>query len=315
MDAVSLNALAWEIAHSAIGAKPHSVREEPRGVMTFKSIIRMSDGDEFVVRFYPKYRSHIVDFEPDLMRIAAAAGVLVPEVVTDSRSKMHEGLSFVMYRLIPGKSLAEVWPSLSTHRIGLLAAEIARNVGLLTRIPVSGYGGLRTAKEARFPTWAEFLRSSIDSGMQAAQTAPGISAALSAKLEAFGETCGQFSQCNEPTIAWSDISPENIIVSRDGILAGLIDFEGMLSGDHMMTLGYLKAKFFGTEFGTRVTDAMQPGADASSTSKINFFAVLRGLRLIRHLHQPLPTGAERLPIEETLPGFEPALDALLTSTT
>jgi aminoglycoside phosphotransferase (APT) family kinase protein len=111
-------------------------------------------------------------------------------------------------------------------------------------------------------------------------------------------------------LAWGDVSPENILVDGDGDLAGLIDFEGVLSADARLTFGYAYARFHGSDFLTQLLETSGRASDARWLRAVRFHAVLRGLRILRHADQPLPTGYPRMPVTEVLPGFAPALEAL-----
>lgn len=306
-----LTAVASDIIYKVIGARPRNVRQEPRGVMTFKVIAEMPGEQRYIVRFYPTDRSHIVAFEPDLMRIAFELGVSAPDVVTDSRIGPNAPMAYVVYRMICGERLTDKWAELSQWQKNRLVSEIVENLDLLTSIRVSGYGELTTANQARHTSWDEFLGLSVRVGVKAARLHGELPESILRSIERLETEYSEFAHCDNTTIAWSDISPDNIIVNSQGELAGFIDFEGMLSGDRVLTLGYLYARYYETDFAKLILDSYSSVADEPFFRKVYFFAVLRGLRLLPHLDRPLPTGVQRLPVSQIFPGFAPALQNLL----
>ena len=118
------------------------------------------------------------------------------------------------------------------------------------------------------------------------------------------------SLAHPPQLIWGDISPENIIVSPQGSLAGLVDFEGVLIAGRAATLGFLEARYPDDVFTGALRGALA-GASAPPAAAIHSFTVLRALRLWPFLAEPLPTGWARGPVESVLPGLAPAVASLL----
>ena len=220
-------------------------------------------------------------------------------------------MAYVVYRLIDGERLTDQWDEMSQQQIVGVVDTIVENLKVLTGIRVAGYGGLTTAYLARHASWLEFLTLSFQAGIDAARSNETLPSGILRNIEKIDQHYTEFGRCGNAALAWADISPDNIIVNSQGKLAGFIDFEGMLSGDPVLTLGYLYARYYETNFAEHILNSYNSAADDLFFRKVRFFAVLRGLRLMRHLTQPLPTGVERQPITQLLPGFAPALENLV----
>jgi aminoglycoside phosphotransferase (APT) family kinase protein len=116
------------------------------------------------------------------------------------------------------------------------------------------------------------------------------------------------------SLVWGDINFENILVTDDAQIAGLIDFEGCMSGDPLATLGYGYAVHGEDPFFQLMLQAALGLAPTQQDARVAWYALLRALRLARYAHFALPTGRPRDALVKIVPGMVPALALLGTAT-
>jgi aminoglycoside phosphotransferase (APT) family kinase protein len=306
----SLHTAALSIVEAICGEPPVDIREETRGVMTFKLIATVASGATYVVRFYPEQRSHIADFEPEILRRARSAGMLVPKVVAESRTGPHAPLAYVAYEMVPGTTLSEAALRITAQQTHDLAASLSQQIALLGEVAVDGYGKLVDGYTAEHRRWLDFVMPSLEAGLERARAGGVLPRSSIRQLEGIVGIAREVEPETRGGLAWGDVSPENILIRDDGSLAGLIDFEGVLSADARLTFGYAYARFYGGDFLAQLLKTSGRESDSGWLRAVRFHAVLRGLRLMRYAGQPLPTGHPRMPLTDFLPGFVPALEAL-----
>jgi hypothetical protein len=299
--------LAKTIIHELLGKPAASVRLIPVGLMNWKYLVTMPSGDEFIVRFYPKSRTELVRFEPDLIRRCRDAGMSVPEIIADSRTGPQVGWEYSMYRMLPGISFAEREAQLSEESISAIAQEIYHQMLLISGLNVAGFGDLNSAGAANCDTWRNFIEHSFFEGLPIALQVGRISKGLAKDLEFILHKLDSF-KAPESAVAWGDMSPSNIILDRNDRLVGIIDFEGALAAEMALSIGYLKAGFDGTFFCRSIENIAL--SDAIEPTRRDLYVIVRALRILKHGARPLPLGRSRDPIDKFLPGFFPAVNRL-----
>jgi len=305
-----LPAAAAAVVAGLTGSAVRSSERIHRGMMNFKCRVRTASGDDLMVRFYPAGRAHLVLQEPDLLARCGQAGLPVPATLCDSRTGPPAPLSYVVYRRIEGETLADRLATLDDERRRRLAADLAHHLERLERVRFEGAGDLETGSIARAASWSAFVSASMRDGLDAIRRHAVLEPALADALErAVGR--GPPAPMREPRkLVWGDINFENILVADDGTVAGLIDFEGCLSGDPLATLGYCGAVHGRDPFFRSLVGAWPRALTAAEGQLVAWYALLRALRLARYVHLALPTGRPRDPLIRIVPGILEALAAL-----
>lgn len=305
-----LSAAAALVVSRLLGHSVLSSELVRRGLMTFKCHVTTAQGEAYMVRFYPAGRSSVVRQEPDLLARCRAAGLPVPQVIGDSRQGPPAPLSYVVYRRIEGETLADRLATLGDHQHRKLATELAGLLQRLRDITFDGAGELISATAASDASWRGFVERSMRHGLQAiehhALLAPDLATALRQTLASGPPVPLRETTC----LVWGDINFQNILINPSGTIAGLIDFEGCLSGDPVATWGYAQA-VHGTQpfFGLMMGAAQQAGL-AQEIELVAWYALLRAMRLANYAHLALPTGRARDPFIQIVPGIVPALSVL-----
>jgi aminoglycoside phosphotransferase (APT) family kinase protein len=304
---------ARHIVQKVTGSSVSEARQIARGVMTYKFFICVKSGQSYVVRFYPPSRSHVVDYEPDLLRRCAEAGAKVPCVIADSRTGPRSVLQYVVYTMVDGLTLSERIVYLSSCSLQRLCEQVVENLVMLRQLRFSGVGELMNGENARSHSWRQFVKKSFLEGLQSLRDNRLVGDRLLRNTERLQHRIDEIllDDLAGSTLTYADLGPDNIIVDDDGKLAGLIDFEGTLVGDSVLALGYCYSAYGDDPFVEHIASAWPETLEPDAWRRIYLYAILRPLRVGKYAHMPLPTGEPRKPLTEVFPGFEPSLNKLI----
>jgi aminoglycoside phosphotransferase (APT) family kinase protein len=302
--------VAARIVEELLGSQVSSVKWLNQGMMTFKCRVRTKRGDDVIVRFYPAGRSALVHQEPDLLLRFRRAGFPVPLLVGDSRTGPPAPLNYVAYHRIEGEALADRLLGFDTTRRVILAEDLARHLNRLEDLRFEGAGELLSGEAARDVSWECFVEGAMSSGLLAIQLHGLLNPTLAADVERAVRSGPPAPVRTKQRLVWGDINFGNVIVDECGQVAGLIDFEGCLSGDPLATIGYAAAVHGTDPFFTQLRQAWPEWLSEEAEDMIAWYAILRALRLAMYAHLPLPTGRPRDDFVKIVPGIIPALRRL-----
>lgn len=272
------------------GLTPENLTHIPVGVMTDKYSF-IHEGEEYIIRCYPKERSWLAEVEFHYMTLFCSKGIKCPTPVKWN----SKGQAFLVYKKLKGTSLDDVYNSLSDEQKETLCCEIIDNYNLISSVKCVNYGSVKGIDDFSHISWREFLTESFDKALSIFEAEENESRI------AIGKGLLQYSNkqtLDEGSLVWSDFSADNIIVTNDGHLVGFIDFEGLMSGDPLLGLGYLIAHGQNKDFTNRIIRLS--GAE-NRQRQIDFYAVLRYCRLLPYAKFNLPNGEKRTPIAAFLP--------------
>lgn len=308
-----LSVQAGAVATGVFGEAPVRAEEILRGVMTYKFAVELPSGERYVVRFYPASRAHVVHYEPDAIRRLAGAGIPVPTVVADSRTGPPTDLAYIVYRFIPGEALGDRVGSLGPSACAGIAPQLMTYFEAMGDLSVHGFGELVDSRMARYRSWDEYLQTSFTAGLRA--IADGLFPAdVSEGLRDLAERLDRFPPPQSSTLAWGDVSLENILVDgRDRVVA-LVDFEGLLGAETLLHLGYFFAAHGSHPLLDLLSESWPGGVGAEERLRLNLYSVLRVLTIAPYLGSPLPTGHPRGPVNQVFPGLAASVRCLLEDT-
>jgi aminoglycoside phosphotransferase (APT) family kinase protein len=306
----SLTESASRIVGELLGTRVRTVAFLHQGMMTFKCRVHTERGDDVIVRFYPSKRANLVHQEPDLLIRCRQAGLPVPQPLGDSRTGPHSTLQYVAYRRIEGETLATRLSSLDNARRSVLAKDLAHHLHQLQYLTFEGAGDLISSISAHDIAWNLFVDQAMLTGLASIKDHGLLEVPLIRAIDDVVSRGKRGSASATQRLIWGDINFNNILVDEHGRVAGLIDFEGCLSGDPLATLGYAAA-FHGTEsFFAQLRSAWPDDLSKDQDDLIAWYTLLRAARLAKYAHLPLPTGRARDPLIQIVPGIIPALQRL-----
>ena len=108
--------------------------------------------------------------------------------------------------------------------------------------------------------------------------------------------CARSFRETKSVLVWSDFGMDNIIVDEYGKLAGFVDFEGLMGADVNLGIGFLQAHENNSDFAMRLMKKMPE----LENEEIDFYAMMRYLRILPYTHMPLPNGTSRENLNEYL---------------
>lgn len=309
----SITNFASKIASELLNSKVLSVNFMQQGMMNFKCHVETERGHNVIVRCYPLSRSHLIDQEPDLLLRCKYAKLPVPQLIGDSRSGPEAPFEYMVYHRINGDTLADALPKLSHELRCVLAEDLASHLNKLQRVSFDGWGELASGSVATSSSWRSFVEGSIDLGLRAIKSQKLLEPSLTRKIELATSSKRLQLPILPQQLIWGDINFENILVSGDGRVAGLIDFEGCLSGDHLATLGYAAAVHGTHSFFNQLRMSWITPISEDDSNLIDWYTLLRVMRLAPFAHLPLPTGRLRDKLVDIFPGVVPAIQRILES--
>ncbi len=253
----------------------------------------------YIFKAYPFSRYGVAKKEFDILKKAGSFSAKMPRAIA------HGGIdefSYLIYEKIPGESLK--FDSLSDENKLVITEQIANNLQQISKIKFESFGSI-TEDEPAYNSWENFLVKNIDSGLEDLKRYD-VNNQLPIKLieKYMFEFLNAYNK-NLYGMVWSDFSEENIIISNSQ-LSGFVDFEGSFYGDPLLSLGYLYAKEGDSVFFKSIEMRMQSFMDVKD-SGVYFYALLRLLRISKHLSEPLPNGQQRMPVLNYFKGLNEIL--------
>lgn len=301
------------LAGRLLGCVDVSVTVIRNGIMTFKFLV-LADGVKWIIRVYPEGRAHLVDAEPDLFRRCYDVGIPVPSVVADSRSDSTSEFAYVVYEFIEGFPANTEFGGVPQCNLQSIGRTVGTYLAAISELGCAGAGDLVSAHSALSVQWLEFVTREFEAGLSAIKKHDLLPRTIIRDVDRVArsglvERLVRRRPANR--LIWGDINLGNILVNHEGHVVGLIDFEGCLAGDPFAMLGYARAMQPMGGFVEALISSWGDEAARASPALVNVYAMLRGLRIAKFAHLPLPTGKARDPLENIVPGFSSAVDALV----
>lgn len=274
---------------SVIGYKPEEMSFVQRGVMTDKFMFSQG-GQRYIARCYPPGREWLAEMEYRYLKLFESFHAKVPKTCQFKK----DGQAMLVYEMLEGYTLSEVYETLSDAVKETLCRDIVIHYKKISGILETGFGQVTGYQTYAHTSWNDFLSEAIAGAATVFKTQGNKEKIqLCCGLSAYAKRLPTIA----PSLVWGDLSTDNIIVKPDGTLVGFIDFEGLIAGDPLFGLGHLIAHEQETDFVNRLFRLY--GVD--DRQRVDFYAVLRYCRLLPYGSQKLPNGAERMPIEQFLP--------------
>lgn len=306
----ALSEVAASVVANLMGSAIHTSECIQRGMMTFKCRVQTERGDDVMVRFYPAGRSSVVHQEPDLLIRCQEAGLPVPKLLGDSRTGPPAPFSYLVYFRISGETLADRLPLLDDKQCQCLAADLTKHLHRLQEVKLQGAGELVSGTAGHDTAWSTFVEHSMNVGLESIRQHALLAPSLLSTLERAVRAGPPAAASVTGRLVWGDINFENILVTKQGAVAGLIDFEGCLSGDPVATLGYCQAVHGPEPFFHMLLRAWSDAESNLDHAQVAWYTLLRALRLARYAHLALPTGRPRDPLIQIVPGIVSAINIL-----
>lgn len=216
--------LAREVATHHFGSRPKRIVHRSGGLTNWVFTFENSDG-EFIIRISPD-PARINSFlkEQWAERAARAEGVPVPEI-------LEVGLELIRLPYMISRAVQGVEATHHPERLEILS-EMGRQAALINSIRTKGFGETFDWSENKLSlnaTFKDYLKTEYDfeQRLESLQKHKMISEAQSKKLR---RTFTEASKSRtRPVLNHGDIRLKNVIVSENGKINAIIDWEGCTS--------------------------------------------------------------------------------------
>ncbi|GAB3897378.1 hypothetical protein GCM10028803_15810 [Larkinella knui] len=271
------------------------------GVMTYKYLIKEKDRGEYIIRFYPDNLQRVINFEPQIIKRFYLLGAKVPKILSDSQGKKVK-YNYILYKKLSGDPLIKSIDNLPLDSLKLIISSLCDNLAIMRRLNFKGFGPLISDIYGQHPTWKSYIESSIKEGVENLHFLR-LGNFTNEKIKQYvnSNICSITKLMSEPKLVWTDINPDNIIVN-DRQLSGIIDFDGVISGNPIMEIGYLYCRQGNSNFFKYYLEKCKYDVEIRQEI-VYFFTIFRVLQIAKYWQFPLPTGLKRDPLENVFPGF------------
>lgn len=151
-------------------------------------------------------------------------------------NKTESKIAYLIYEWVEGETLNDKFTTLNENELKNICIEVVCNYQKINKIKVNKYGGVNKGSIYEYNSWGHFIKAEIEKSRKYFKQTKNIK---------YIKICnGLFDYIDKikepsPCLVWSDFSFENIIISKDNHLAAFIDFEGIMSGDPLLGIGYI----------------------------------------------------------------------------
>ncbi len=282
-----------------VGLMPTNLTFISRGVMTDK--YSFSNGDKrYIIRCFQLHRSNQPVIEFRYLTLFQQRGIKAP---TPFKFSSSGPIPYIIYEMLEGEPMTDCFESLSTERLKGLCREIAENYLRIAKIQNKEFGRIQAFDKFSNNSWKEFIMKSIEiAETMAEKRKDDLMKHCCRRMRRFAISLPE----STPNLIWSDFSSDNIIIGSNGKLSGFIDFEGLLSGDPQLGIGYLFAHETNQNLILNLREAFQIPAGSKI---VNFYSLLRWCRLLPYQHLPLLNGEKREPLQKFLPNAFTLIDS------
>jgi fructosamine-3-kinase len=263
------------------------------GVMNFTYLISNED-NEFILKVNPTGREFVSIKEKNAIKLCQQHNIKVPKLICEYTSTKKGENSYVILEKLKGKQMSYYYDGLSMTKKNTLLLDIIGNINNFNKIKFKESGETSDLLNFSNVNWYEFLQLEIQKSLYYLRNYKSTK-----WIEKINSFCNQSLEMickTDCSFVWSDFDLSNIIITENGQLSGFIDFEGTLSGDVNYSIGCFLAKYGRTTIIESIFEETNV-----NNYLMDFYSVVRYLRLSRYSNFDLPTGKKRDKIDDFLP--------------
>ncbi|EOW0015263.1 TPA: phosphotransferase family protein [Klebsiella pneumoniae] len=279
----------------------------PIGVMTYTILCKAENNREYIMRVYPHGREDILGAEIEIITRCREIKLPVPNVIATSLDGPKIGLSYFVYDKIEGMMLSDYLDKVNSPNVDYVSDQLIDLFKKISSLDIKKYGELESGYKAVCSSWSEFVSNSITQGRKGVISSNILPIHKIKKIERLVLSNLNSLDKVSGKLLWGDVSVDNILVTENGEISGIIDFESCLSGPGDCTIGY----FLNTLSPKSVTHASLFHDLSRKCNTFNddvySFCFLRAYRLARFIDCSPPAGEKRDMLIDIFPGLEWAI--------
>lgn len=270
-------------------ARRHRLAGEPRRYAG-GSLPVFALGDAHVVKLFPPPFRRNRDNERDALAfLGGRLAVATPELVA---ADDLDGWPYLVMSQLPGRPMDEVWPALERADHLRLADEVGALIGELHALPAGG-----VALPFAEVVWEAFIDAQR-AACPERQASRGAEPAWVARIPGFLDAV-DLSDPREPVFLHTEVMPDHLLVTAEGRLAGLIDFEPSMIGAREYELASVGIFFAAGDRALllRALEAAGHPPDRALARRLMAYALL-------HRYSHLPWYMRRMPPRRGVDSFD-----------
>lgn len=225
--------LAARIIQHRLGRAPSEVRRFTTGIRHYVYECLFDDGSAVVARIGSPANRTEIEGGVRLSRLLRPLGVPLPELLADGSA---EPFPHMLLARFPGTDLGAVADRLAGSQLEVIAAHMAAAQSIVAAQPSAGrYGYAAEPHAAPFATWAEVLEADIDRDLDRIASARLFDLGMAGHVRSAMERLRGDLNRISATPFLHDTTTKNVIVTEDGVLAGIVDVDSLCYGDPRLT--------------------------------------------------------------------------------
>jgi aminoglycoside phosphotransferase (APT) family kinase protein len=277
MESPSLN-LAREIAATFAGKRITKIARFETGLCHFVYDVCAESGQRFVIRIAQPANERLLKGARYWLPLLADAGVPVARILQVDLDKRLFPFAYLILERLDGRDLGEVYQSMSRAAKRRLAERITEIQGLVTRLPESRRFGDSVGYDSSggHDSWHAVIMDLILRCKHRVEESSVLILNDVTRLEVSAIQLAESLDHVAPRPFLDDATTKNVIVSREGVLSGIVDTDTVCYGDHLFTLALTKAAFAKSGFDTVYTDTWTGilDLDEESRLRLSFYTAL-----------------------------------------
>lgn len=187
---------------------------------------RLADGTEVVLK---ASGDHSVVAEANTLRLAAAAGVPVPQVLDEGEAQELPGGCWMLIRKARGRPWA--LPTPNVRASARTQADLGRIFALLHARELPRYGPLTANGEGSYARWSDFLRQALTEPLRFLNTGGHFDRELVTRVERLFSSQAPTLDSRPGVLVHGDLGNMEIFVDRRNRVVDIVDFGDAVVGD------------------------------------------------------------------------------------
>lgn len=255
------------------GQEPKSISRMGSGICNEVYLVTL-DNKEVIARLNKEERfllgshNHIPLFK--------SKGIVVPDILAEDYSKQIIPYAYQVLSKLEGQDIDKVIYTLTDEQLKTVAKEISNVFQQLKDVPTNGkYGVVWGDERELVSSWGESIRHMSNVVIGWGEKTGVIDDFLRTVLEELNEKYKDYFDSVKSVLYFGDMSSKNVMI-HNGQFSGLVDLDSLAQGDHLETIGRIKASWYGSHHGAVYTEAVMDaeGLDAEQRKIVTMYALL-----------------------------------------
>lgn len=214
---------------AALGTEALSARRFTTGLHHFVYEVTLSGGRTVVMRMTRPGEAPFMRSAVTLSRQLRPLGVPLPELLAID---VDGAFPWMLLERLQGTDLGDRIATLPPAKLRVIAEKVVAAQHIAAATPTAGrYGFSATPREAPYESWSRVIASDIERSRSRIAGAGLFDLAVIEPLERIAATMRDELDAVDATPFLHDTTTKNVIVTDEGLLAGIVDVDDLCFGD------------------------------------------------------------------------------------